>query len=212
MGKFLVEDRGGFRQLSIDKLMTIGRSQNNDLVLNANFASRRHAWVWRQGDQVIIEDLSSMHGTFVNGQRITMPRFLNYNDVITIGEARLTFVAERDPSAEQTPPHGTPRLMASQIFCAHCGAPNHPQARYCGNCGRTLVLEIEPQNMREGERTWPSQPITPIEPVMARPFSTIPSRPQVGTDTKVWLLILLLAILAVILVMIVGVLLVYTLG
>jgi pSer/pThr/pTyr-binding forkhead associated (FHA) protein len=212
MGKFLVEDRGGFRQVSVDKLMTIGRSQNNDLVVNATYASRRHAWVWRQGDQVIIEDLSSMYGTFVNGQRITRPRFLNFNDLISIGEARLTYVAEREPSAEQTPPHGVPRLMASQIFCGQCGAPNHPQAQYCGNCGRTLTLEVEFRNGWPQERRWPSQPITPLEPVMSRPFSTIPSRPQAGTDKRVWVLILLLAILAVILVTIVGVLLVYALG
>jgi hypothetical protein len=212
MGKLLVEDRGGFKQVTVDKLMTIGRSQNNDLVLHATFASRRHAWIWRQGDQLIIEDLSSMHGTFINSQRITTPRFLNYNDVISIGEARLTYVTGREPSAEQTPPHGVPRLMASQIFCAHCGAPNHPQAKYCNNCGRTLVLEVELQNDWGAERSWPGQPITPTEPVVARPFSTIPSRPQSGTDRKIWLLILLLAILAVILVTIVGVLLIYTLG
>jgi pSer/pThr/pTyr-binding forkhead associated (FHA) protein len=212
MGKFLVEDRGGFRQVSVDKLMTMGRSENNDLVLNARFASRRHAWVWLQGDQVIIEDLSSMHGTFVNGLRITTPRFLNYNDVISIGEATLTYVTDREPSKEQTPPRGVPRLMASQIFCAHCGAPNYPQARYCGNCGHTLTLEVDFRQNWPGEHSQTGQPITPMEPVMARPFSTIPSQPQTGTDSKIWVLILLLAILAVILVTIVGVLLVYTLG
>jgi len=212
MSKFLVKDRGGFRQVPIDRLVTIGRSQNNDLVLDATLASRRHAWVWRQGDQVIIEDLGSMHGTFVNGQRVTTPRFLNHDDVITIGEARLTFVAEQDASTEQTPPHGVPRLMASQIFCPHCGAPNSPQAKYCGNCGRALAPGGEFRNDWGSERSWPGQPITPMEPVVARPFSTIPSRPQGGTDTKIWVLILLLAILAVVLVTIVGVLLVYTLG
>jgi hypothetical protein len=214
MSKFLIEDRSGFRQIAIDRLMTIGRGEGNDLVLNATFASRRHAWVWRQGDEVIIEDLGSMHGTFVNGQPLTNPRFLNYNDVVMIGEARLTFVAGRNPSAEKTPPHGVPSLMASQIFCSHCGTPNHPQAKYCGNCGRTLVLggDVEDSWDQREQQAVPSRPITPLEPVVSRPFPTVPAEHRAQADRKIWILIILLAILAVILVMIIGALLVYVLG
>jgi hypothetical protein len=215
MSQFVVEDRAGVRKVPISRLLTIGRAQNNDLVLNALFASRRHAWVWRQGDQFIIEDLGSMHGTYVNGQRITTPRFLNDSDMVMVGEARLTFVVERDSTTEKTPPHGVPRLMASQVFCATCGAPNQPQARFCERCGSGLWLGAVEERSGGG---WPndyvqtSRPITPVEPVVARPFPTGAPQPRATMDRKVWVLILLLAILAVILVTIVGVLLVYVLA
>jgi hypothetical protein len=108
MSEFVVQDRDGVRRVAVDRQMTIGRSDTNDLVLNAMFASRRHAWVWRQGERVILEDLSSANGTFVNGQPVLRPQFLNHNDLITMGDAQLTFVARRDRSSEQTPVGGTP--------------------------------------------------------------------------------------------------------
>jgi hypothetical protein len=216
VSKLIVQDRNGIRQVYISRLMTIGRSQNNDLVLRANLASRRHAWVWKQGDQVIIEDLGSTYGTLVNGQPITAPRFLNYNDVIYIGEARMILVAERDPSMEQTPPKGVPQIAAGQVLCSYCGSPNSPGIRYCGQCGQPLDLPVmDNANSRwrqDWEQTAPSRPITPLEPVIARPFPTVQTPPWQKSDSRIWVLILLLAILAVILVTIVGGLLVYVLA
>lgn len=214
MSRFLVEDRSGFRQIPIDRLMTIGRSPSNDLVLNAVLASRRHAWVWSQGEQVILEDLGSTYGTLVNGQPVTSPVFLNYDDVIHIGEARLTFVAERDLTAERTPPRGMPRLMASQVFCPHCGAANDPRARYCGNCGygldRPRRVRPDQGHPPQAERRRPASPppITPLEPVVARPFPADTTEARPTPDRRLWVLILILAMLAVILVTIVGALLV----
>lgn len=109
MSSFRVQDKTGFRQVLVPRLMTIGRSHNNDLMLDATFASRRHAWVWQQGNQVLLEDLGSRHGTFVNGQRVATPCFLNSNDVISMGEANLTFVAEQGPSRAQSPSPGAPQ-------------------------------------------------------------------------------------------------------
>lgn len=225
MSRFLVQDRSGFRQVPIGRLMTIGRSEGNDLVLHAVFASRRHAWVWSQGEDVILEDLGSTYGTLVNGQTVRMPMFLNYGDVIHIGEARLTFVAERDPAAARTPPslhlQDVPHPMSGEVACARCGAPNDRQARFCVNCGYQMEPQQEiaqsrgPRRAVEGAR--PVQPITPIEPVVARPFpgdsraySASEARPR--SDRRLWALILILAMLAVILVTIVAALLVIVLG
>jgi len=198
----------GSRQVSIDRLMTIGRSQQNDLVLAAPMASRRHAWVWRQGDQVIIEDLGSMHGTYVNRQRLAAPRFLNHDDVVWIGEAQLTFIDDYDSTSAKTPPRGVPRLEAEQAFCPRCGAANGPRAWHCTNCGYILN---EAQALRQTTPA-PIRAITPVEPVVVRPCPSAPPPSRSGTDRKVWVLILLLAILAVVLVTMVGALLVYVLG
>ena len=208
MSRFFIKDGMGFRQVPIDRLMTIGRGQHNDLVLAAPMASRRHAWVWRQGDQVIIEDLGSMHGTYVNQQRLVAPRFLNHDDVVWIGEAQLTFIGDYDSASAKTPPRGVPRLGAEQAFCPRCGAANGPQAWHCANCGYILN---EAQALRQTTPA-PVRPITPMEPVVVRPFPSAPPTSRPGTDRKVWILILLLAILAVILVTMVGALLVYVLG
>jgi hypothetical protein len=219
MSKLFVRDRSGIRQVSIDRLMTIGRGGDNDLVLSASYASRRHAWVWRQGDEVILEDLGSTYGTLVNGERVQEPRFLRHNDVIQMGEAQLTFVAQQDLSTAQTPPKGLPQIPLEQAFCTFCGALNAPGARYCAHCGYTL--ELPGSGDQDDQATMRGQPITPLEPIVARSFPAAGVQAQRGAgpevsmgrfDSRTWALVLSLAIVAVILVTIVAVLLVILLG
>jgi len=48
----------------------LGRAKDADLQLQLETISRRHALVTVSGEEVIIEDLQSRYGTFVNGKRI----------------------------------------------------------------------------------------------------------------------------------------------
>lgn len=208
MSEFVIEEGGKTRHVTLGRLMTIGRSQSNDLVLKSAFASRRHAWIWRQGDQFIVEDLGSLHGTYVNGQRLTAPRFLRDRDVLYLGDARLVFWAGRSSARDDTPPRGLPQLGVSQVYCVLCGAPNELQARFCRHCGGSL----DPSSAGHAwsaDHIRTSRPITPSEPVMARPFPTQTTRVQAGIDRRAWILILILAILAVSLVTVLGLLLAY---
>ena len=103
MSRLVVQDGAGTRSVSIGRQMTVGREPDNDLVLHSALASRRRAWIWRQGDRVIVEDLGSTQGTFVNGQRLVPSRFLNHNDVIIMGVVRSAPAASRSKSAEKGP-------------------------------------------------------------------------------------------------------------
>lgn len=52
------------------QVLTIGRTRNNDVVLDDPLVSRQHATL-ELGQQVILRDLGSFNGTFVNGQRVS---------------------------------------------------------------------------------------------------------------------------------------------
>ncbi|HLB59051.1 MAG TPA: FHA domain-containing protein, partial [Bdellovibrionota bacterium] len=54
-----------------DGSFTIGRNPNNEIVLHSPAISKQHARLTVKGRQVIIEDLGSANGTFVNGAMIT---------------------------------------------------------------------------------------------------------------------------------------------
>ncbi len=69
-----------------DQQMTIGRSANNEIVLNDPEISRRHAQFTRQGDMYTIQDLGSTNGTFINGQRCTGTVPLKDGDLIEFGD------------------------------------------------------------------------------------------------------------------------------
>lgn len=53
------------------KTFSIGRDANNEIILNNNFVSRRHAQlIISDNGQILIKDLGSSNGTFVNGNKV----------------------------------------------------------------------------------------------------------------------------------------------
>ena len=57
--------------IDIDKSLSIGRSDSNDLVLATSQISRQHAKINRIGEQLYVQDLGSSNGSFINGERIS---------------------------------------------------------------------------------------------------------------------------------------------
>lgn len=70
--------------------VTIGRLPDNDLTIDNPAVSGRHAKVYKQGDNYVIEDLQSTNGTFISGKRIGT-QTLKDGDTITIGKHTILF-------------------------------------------------------------------------------------------------------------------------
>ena len=69
------------------KVITIGRSIDNDCVINSPFVKRHHCQITQdESGQYSILDLGSSNGTYVNGIRITGSTPLNLLDVIRVGD------------------------------------------------------------------------------------------------------------------------------
>lgn len=83
-------------------LISIGRENENNLVINDAEVSRKHSQLMLQGGKYIVSDLGSTNGTFVNGQRLTGQHILQPGEVISLGEQiNLLFevVTQVDPNA-----------------------------------------------------------------------------------------------------------------
>ncbi|MEE4361390.1 MAG: FHA domain-containing protein [Pseudomonadales bacterium] len=65
----------------------VGRSRGADLRIVQGYVSRRHARLWTEGGRLLIEDLGSTNGTFVNAQRIDGTRTLAPGDRVTFDQA-----------------------------------------------------------------------------------------------------------------------------
>lgn len=64
----------------------IGRDVSNDIVVNDSEVSRKHARLVIQAGGLVVEDLGSTNGTFVNGQRLMGPHVLRPGEMIMLGE------------------------------------------------------------------------------------------------------------------------------
>ena len=67
--------------------LTIGRHEDNDIVLDNPYISRYHAEIISEGPRHLIRDLGSTSGTFANGERITQRR-LKDGDCVRLGQGR----------------------------------------------------------------------------------------------------------------------------
>jgi len=82
--------QGGEFPLGTQHEIIVGRSSELDMVLVEDMVSRRHARIECGDDQIVIEDLGSTNGTFVNGEPLGQaPRVLNGGDQIEIGGTML---------------------------------------------------------------------------------------------------------------------------
>jgi predicted component of type VI protein secretion system len=105
----IVEGSQAGRQLPLDQVVDIGREPSLPLHLDEDTqVSRRHARIAQQGGQVVVEDLGSTNGTYVNDQPISSPRALNPGDKVRIGltvlELRTRQQVAARPSAVQVRP------------------------------------------------------------------------------------------------------------
>jgi ABC transport system ATP-binding/permease protein len=91
-------------EFALDKAsLVIGRTDENEVVLNHRSISRHHAKVVREGDHYTIVDLQSANGVRVNGEDYERIE-LNPGDVVELGHVKIRFIGPLeqfvfDPSA-----------------------------------------------------------------------------------------------------------------
>ncbi len=81
--------------------ISIGRTPDNDIVLDSRGISRRHARIDFADNQPEIIDLDSLNGTFVNQMKV-IRQFLHDNDKITVGKFDLIFFQDSQSPARMS--------------------------------------------------------------------------------------------------------------
>lgn len=64
----------------------VGRSDDADVVIDDSYASEFHLRVGVQDGEVMLNDLGSTNGTYLNGRRVTVPTVIAKGDSIQIGK------------------------------------------------------------------------------------------------------------------------------
>jgi predicted component of type VI protein secretion system len=111
--KLVIEDEAGTRSVvpfAADAIVVGRAAEGVTFRLGERNVSRRHARFLRQNGSVFVEDLGSLTGTRVNGERITGRRKLRPGDLVQICDYDLAVLAEgaaAEPGAPPPLPAGT---------------------------------------------------------------------------------------------------------
>ncbi|MDY5717624.1 MAG: FHA domain-containing protein [Selenomonas sp.] len=79
------------RRYAFVQQITIGRGEENDIVIPENFVSHHHAVIYQHGNQYVIEDLGSVNHTYVNGNALSGKVYIKPGDEVQIGMVVLRF-------------------------------------------------------------------------------------------------------------------------
>lgn len=100
-------------------VVTLGREQDNDIVLESSHVSRYHARLDWTGSMYVLEDLGSKNGTWLNERRLEGPAPLNDGDAIRLGDLRFAFrvqaAATETVTRTDSIPHETVTVMFTDL-------------------------------------------------------------------------------------------------
>ena len=109
-----------------DFSLLLGRHADCDVVLGGTGVSRRHARISSMNGLILIEDLNSTAGTFLNGDRIEGKMVVAENDTVKIDDYTITLVSGDNaaaapvqpappPAKQQTPPPPSPKPTPAPV-------------------------------------------------------------------------------------------------
>ncbi len=107
--------------------LLIGRLPECDVLLQDNLVSRMHARLSVQGDSVLVEDLHSTNGVYVNGLRVGHSTVLREGDRILIGTTEFSLFETRDSSLQRLRvARAQPDALEEQRYTPPAPAVRHP--------------------------------------------------------------------------------------
>ena len=161
---------------------TVGRGDQNILVISDASLSAQHCEILVNGAEVIVRDLGSRNGTFVNGVKLTNQQSqLRSGQTVRFGsvEARLELNgqggASDDTSSEMTAVHAMGRIMRDARREREKPKPEDP----------SMKLDSSAPS-GDGDQTVTSIPATPRVPsaAPARPEPVAAREPETPSRTK----------------------------
>ncbi len=74
------------QEFEVKDVIVMGRSEETDVVLDDPYASEFHLRLVAQENGLMLHDLGSTNGTYVNGRRVSAPTELRRGDTIQVGK------------------------------------------------------------------------------------------------------------------------------
>src|ERR1700712_5198064 len=100
----LTEKGGSSQRLDFDaEEITIGRVDENDICLPKGNISKKHTKIVVKDGKIIVLDLKSTNGTYVNGKKLAGPQVITPTDKVYVGDFILNVEPPDAPDAPAVP-------------------------------------------------------------------------------------------------------------
>jgi pSer/pThr/pTyr-binding forkhead associated (FHA) protein len=166
--------------------LSVGRGPENHLVIRDDSVSTKHCEILTHGAEVIVRDLGSRNGTFIDGVRITRQGPVKAGQKVRFGlvEARLQLDPGDGPEEEQstlTAVHLHAKALKDDQARRRGSPPTPPQAVVQGaetgdpdpgDQPTILLPNAQPAGAGDASRTQPTPGIQP-GPLWSRPWFII---------------------------------------
>lgn len=99
--------------------ISVGRDPECDIVVDEAAVSREHAHFDCSSFGVVVTDLSSLNGTFLNGSRLTSMKDLNSGDIVNIGSAKFKLALRSEQALQSRSSGKTTRAKTAKLKPVH---------------------------------------------------------------------------------------------
>ena len=119
----------------------IGRKEGFEIQLDDRRLSRVHARIEVTDGAYVITDADSRNGTYVNDERVLVPRPLVFGDEIRLGEVKFEFQDDPEPISVASLPWESNSLSHDSIDDLLTTASREERALFIGVLGNTILLQ-----------------------------------------------------------------------
>jgi len=109
---------GRTHELKVEKT-TIGRVEDNAFPISESSISSHHCEVLLRGDEIVVKDLNSTNGTFINGEKITEAT-LKPGGILRLGRIEMRLETDT-PASATAPPAAAPKKPVEQTVVMQRG-------------------------------------------------------------------------------------------
>jgi len=134
----------------------VGRSKQADLRIEEGYVSRRHARLWLEAGRLMVEDLGSANGTFLNGERLEQRQPLLPGDRVCFDETEYYVEA---PERSASDPNATAHRLPDEEDAFP--VPERPANWDAGATQPFGTIDPDPVSPPAAAETSPGIPIAP---------------------------------------------------
>ncbi|MEA2167729.1 MAG: hypothetical protein QOF76_1029, partial [Solirubrobacteraceae bacterium] len=150
----IISGTGAGTSTTLRDSATIGREEDNDLRVLEAEVSRRHAQVTIQNGQAWIDDLKTVNGTYVNGERVIDHQRLHDGDQIQVGLSIIQLTLPEQATVVRQIPGEQATVVGRPTMGEQRTVVGRPTLREPRNVSQVITLAPELLRAESGNRRW----------------------------------------------------------